>query len=229
VKTETEFDWNRTFTGQVWDSETGLMLYRNRYYDVEFGRFISMDPIGYNAGDINLFRMIFNRILNGTDYWGLQFQYEGLGCFGVDPYNCQENAYLAACQNLPPPIPPQPPQDQATNGYICCKEYKFEYQMRGFKTPKECVDAMMDKWYLNGITGSGITIAGTIAGTFCEAGGKGGLYAGWGYAWFYLGYAGQAAAECVRKRCSVATAPTWKLENCKWKRDCPHGYDLIKY
>jgi hypothetical protein len=34
---------------------------------------------------------------------------------------------------------------------------------------------MMDKWYLNGITGSGITIAGTIAGTFCEIGGKGGL------------------------------------------------------
>ncbi len=25
-------DWNRTFTGQVFDSETGLMLYRNRFY-----------------------------------------------------------------------------------------------------------------------------------------------------------------------------------------------------
>jgi RHS repeat-associated protein len=106
LKASSDYNWNRAFTGQVLDRETGLMLYRNRYYHVELGRFISIDPIVYNAGDINLFRMIFNRILNGTDYWGLQ--YEGLGCFGVDPYNCQENAYLAVCQNIPqPPSSPQ--------------------------------------------------------------------------------------------------------------------------
>jgi RHS repeat-associated protein len=103
TKNSSDYSWNRAFTGQVFDFETRLMLYRNRYYHVELGRFVNRDPISYNAGDVNLFRMIFNRILNGTDYWGLQFQYEGLGCFGADPYNCQENAYIAAIQQ---PIPP---------------------------------------------------------------------------------------------------------------------------
>jgi uncharacterized protein RhaS with RHS repeats len=32
AKAGTEFDWNRAFTGQVIDAETGLMIYRMRYY-----------------------------------------------------------------------------------------------------------------------------------------------------------------------------------------------------
>ncbi len=39
-------DFDRAFTGQVYDKETGLMLYRNRYYSTELGRFVSRDPIG---------------------------------------------------------------------------------------------------------------------------------------------------------------------------------------
>ncbi len=39
-------DFDRGFTGQVYDKETGLMLYRNRYYSTELGRFVSRDPIG---------------------------------------------------------------------------------------------------------------------------------------------------------------------------------------
>ena len=50
----------RTFTGQVLDAETGLMLYRNRYYHTGLGRFITRDPIGYNAGDVNLMRYVGN-------------------------------------------------------------------------------------------------------------------------------------------------------------------------
>jgi hypothetical protein len=69
------------------------------------GRFINRDPIEYQSNDINLLRIIFNKILNKIDSLGLQ-DMGALGCFGMDPYNCQENASYAACQNLrnPPPL-----------------------------------------------------------------------------------------------------------------------------
>jgi RHS repeat-associated protein len=65
------YAWNRTFTGQVLDSETGLMLYRNRYYHTGLGRFVSRDPIGYYGGDINLMRYVGNRTTNWLDIFGL--------------------------------------------------------------------------------------------------------------------------------------------------------------
>jgi RHS repeat-associated protein len=54
------FNWNRAFTGQVLDNETGLMLYRHRFYHVELGRFVSRDPIEFVAGDVNLHRYVGN-------------------------------------------------------------------------------------------------------------------------------------------------------------------------
>jgi len=61
-----------TFTGQLRDLETGLMLYRNRVYHPTLGRFVQRDPIGYNAGDVNLVRYVFNRSQMGRDAFGLQ-------------------------------------------------------------------------------------------------------------------------------------------------------------
>jgi uncharacterized protein RhaS with RHS repeats len=40
TKTGTTFSWNRTFTGQVFDTETGLLLYRTRYLNSWFGRLV---------------------------------------------------------------------------------------------------------------------------------------------------------------------------------------------
>jgi RHS repeat-associated protein len=60
VKNGTEFNWNRAFTGQVLDIETGLMLYRNRYYHVELGRFVNRDPIEYWSYDENFYRYVQN-------------------------------------------------------------------------------------------------------------------------------------------------------------------------
>jgi RHS repeat-associated protein len=76
AKTETSFDWTRAFTGQVLDGETGLMLYRNRFYSVDLGRFVSRDPIGY-GDDINLFRYVNNSPVVGNDATGLFNQYDG--------------------------------------------------------------------------------------------------------------------------------------------------------
>jgi RHS repeat-associated protein len=44
------------YTGREYDAETGLYYYRARYYDPVQGRFMSQDPIGYSAGDSNLYR-----------------------------------------------------------------------------------------------------------------------------------------------------------------------------
>jgi RHS repeat-associated protein len=70
AKTETSFDWNRAFTGQVLDVETGLMLYRNRFYNTGLGRFVSRDPIGYEGEDNNLYRYVANQSPNYTDVYG---------------------------------------------------------------------------------------------------------------------------------------------------------------
>src|SRR5262249_53301986 len=40
-----------SFTGRERDDETGLYYYRARYYDPAVGRFLSVDPIGFDAGD----------------------------------------------------------------------------------------------------------------------------------------------------------------------------------
>jgi RHS repeat-associated protein len=54
-------EWNRfTFTGREWQPEVGLYYYRARYYDPTSGRFISEDPLGFEAGDDNLLRYVFN-------------------------------------------------------------------------------------------------------------------------------------------------------------------------
>jgi len=62
----------RTFTGQVLDNETGLMLYRHRVYHPTLGRFVQRDPIGYRAMDANLYRYVFNSPLDNTDLHGLE-------------------------------------------------------------------------------------------------------------------------------------------------------------
>jgi RHS repeat-associated protein len=49
------------YTGREWDGESGQYYYRARYYDAGVGRFISEDPIGFNAGDGNLTRYVFNQ------------------------------------------------------------------------------------------------------------------------------------------------------------------------
>jgi RHS repeat-associated protein len=55
------------YTGRELDLESGLHYYRARYYDSNVGRFISVDPIGFDAGDTNLYRYVFNSSTNHTD------------------------------------------------------------------------------------------------------------------------------------------------------------------
>ena len=56
-----------TYTGRELDSESGLYYYRARYYDPNTGRFLGEDPIGFAAGDQNLYRYVLNNPVNLTD------------------------------------------------------------------------------------------------------------------------------------------------------------------
>jgi RHS repeat-associated protein len=60
-----------TYTGREYDRETGLYYYRARYYDSDVGRFISEDPLGFLAGDVNLYGYVWNRPIAFIDPLGL--------------------------------------------------------------------------------------------------------------------------------------------------------------
>lgn len=59
------------FTGREYLQEIGLYDYRHRIYSAELGRFLQTDPIGFEAGDVNLYRYVGNNPINYTDPLGL--------------------------------------------------------------------------------------------------------------------------------------------------------------
>ncbi len=59
------------FTGREYSPELGIYYYRARWYDPGSGRFISQDPIGFSAGDANLYRYVGNAPGDATDPEGL--------------------------------------------------------------------------------------------------------------------------------------------------------------
>jgi RHS repeat-associated protein len=77
------------YTGREWDGETGQYYYRARYYDARVGRFLSTDPIGFAAGDANLYRYVGNSPTNfvdpsGNNGLGWQVTLTGLGITQLD-------------------------------------------------------------------------------------------------------------------------------------------------
>jgi hypothetical protein len=54
------------------------------YYSPEIGRFISRDPIEYEAEDANLYRYVENGVSNNVDTYGQE-------TVKVAPHNCKAN------------------------------------------------------------------------------------------------------------------------------------------
>jgi RHS repeat-associated protein len=73
--------WIYTYTTRRLDAETGLMYYRNRMYHPALGRFISRDPIGYDAEDVNLYRYLGNSPRSYVDPIGTDRRLVGWGAF----------------------------------------------------------------------------------------------------------------------------------------------------
>ncbi len=62
------------WTGREWDAEAELQYNRARFYDPAVGKWISRDPLGFEAGDSNLYRYVNNQPVMKTDPSGLQFR-----------------------------------------------------------------------------------------------------------------------------------------------------------
>ena len=62
---------NLRFPGQYYDAETGLHYNHQRYYEPQRGRYITTDPIGFQGGDMNLYRYTENNPVNVIDPYGL--------------------------------------------------------------------------------------------------------------------------------------------------------------
>jgi RHS repeat-associated protein len=61
-----------TWTGRERDTEINLQYNRARYYDWSTGRWLSQDPLGFDAGDSNLYRYVNNQPTNATDSSGTE-------------------------------------------------------------------------------------------------------------------------------------------------------------
>ena len=59
------------YTSRDWDEDADLQYNRARWYDPATGRWMSQDPIGFNAGDANLFRYVDNLPTTFLDPEGL--------------------------------------------------------------------------------------------------------------------------------------------------------------
>jgi RHS repeat-associated protein len=69
ITSETDPSWGGLYkwSGRQVDVETGLQYNRARWYDPTTGRWTSQDPLGFKAGDSNLYRYAQNAPLKSTD------------------------------------------------------------------------------------------------------------------------------------------------------------------
>jgi len=60
------------FTSREFDVDTGLQYNRARWYDAATGRWMSEDPLGFAAGDVNTARYVGNGVVASIDRSGFQ-------------------------------------------------------------------------------------------------------------------------------------------------------------
>jgi RHS repeat-associated protein len=76
------------YTARELDADTGLQYNRARWYDNSVGRWLSEDPIGFAAGDHNLYRYVSNFATGATDPSGKFLV--GLALFPLSEEECRK-------------------------------------------------------------------------------------------------------------------------------------------
>jgi len=67
TETNSTYRGRYAWTGRELDVETGLQYNRGRYYNAKIGKWMSQDPLGFDAGDSNLYRYVRNEPDRATD------------------------------------------------------------------------------------------------------------------------------------------------------------------
>jgi len=128
------------FGGGLYDGDTGLVHFGGRDYDPQVGRWTGKDPIGFLAGDSNLFRYVLGDPINNLDVSGFSILvfdrgngtlsvYPGDGSLAGPPqvFPAGNNAVRPAGDPLTPnssgpapngtfPVGPPVPKDPDPNG-----------------------------------------------------------------------------------------------------------------
>jgi RHS repeat-associated protein len=86
------------YTGLRYDRDTGLLHTYHREYAAATGRWLQQDPIGFGAGDVNLYRYVGNNATNGSDPSGLSWwssAWSGAVSFGEGIFPSVVGSYAA--------------------------------------------------------------------------------------------------------------------------------------
>jgi RHS repeat-associated protein len=88
AETDSNYRGRYAWTGREIDAEIELQYNRARYYNATTGRWISQDPIGFDAGDSNLYRYVFSQYQASIDPSGyaLELQVRTLEARWNEPY-----------------------------------------------------------------------------------------------------------------------------------------------
>jgi RHS repeat-associated protein len=107
------------FTGREHLPEIGLHDYRNRIYSTTLGRFLQIDPIRFDAGDVNLYRYVGNAPTTLAD---------PLGLYNVD--KCKIEILLGHGKCMPKSIANHP---CSASSVVACQAHrtKVERQIPG--------------------------------------------------------------------------------------------------
>lgn len=107
-ESNTAIDLLFAYTGRERDEESALQYNRARYYDTGTGQWISQDPLGFDAGDENLYRYVGNTVLVFSDPSGLEertwgrFLYEEVNPWGFgETRGKQIGEGIGAWANIP--------------------------------------------------------------------------------------------------------------------------------
>ena len=71
VVSSTTLEPDHLYAGYNYDSDVELYHVRNRVYHPVLGCWLQRDPIGNDAGDMNLYEYISSRVTTGIDFFGL--------------------------------------------------------------------------------------------------------------------------------------------------------------